>query len=86
MTQNPYPPSDLVHENTHDRHYAADILVIGGSIAGCWAALSARATGATVILAEKAQVGTAGVVAQAGGSGYYTRPGEEEYNLSLIHI
>ena len=33
MTQNPYPPSDLVHENTHDRHYAADILVIGGSIA-----------------------------------------------------
>jgi len=38
-----------------------------------------------VILAEKAQVGTAGVVAQAGGSGYYTRPGEEEYNRKLIH-
>lgn len=37
-----------------------DVLVIGGGLAGCWAALRAAATGARVILVEKAKVARSG--------------------------
>lgn len=80
-----YPSSNLVRPGSHDYEYSADILVIGGSVAGCWAALSARTAGASVILAEKGVVGEAGVVAKASGSACYTRPGETAYNDKLIH-
>lgn len=80
-----YPTSNLVRPGSHDHNYRADILVIGGSVAGCWAALSARKAGANVILAEKGVVGEAGVVAKASGSACYTRPGESAYNQKLIH-
>ncbi|MGO3743506.1 FAD-binding protein [Kerstersia sp.] len=80
-----YPSSNLIQPGSHDHEYRADILVIGGSVAGCWAALSARSAGASVILAEKGVVGEAGVVAKASGSACYTRPGETAYNDKLIH-
>lgn len=67
--------------NTFD----ADVLIIGGSIAGCWSALKARQQGATVILVEKDVVGRAGVVAQASGSGAYFIPGADAYNDKLTH-
>lgn len=38
----------------------ADVLVIGGGPAGCWAALTARAAGARVVLVDKGYVGTSG--------------------------
>lgn len=37
----------------HDR---ADVLVLGGGVAGCWAAISAAREGASVILVDKASV------------------------------
>ena len=43
----------------------ADVLVLGGGIAGCWAAISAARTGAKVILMEKGDVRRSG----AGGPG-----------------
>lgn len=42
-----------------------DVLVIGGGIAGCWAAISAARSGAKVVLMEKADVRRSG----AGGPG-----------------
>ncbi len=43
----------------------ADVCILGGGIAGCWAAISAARTGAKVILMEKADVRRSG----AGGPG-----------------
>ena len=53
----------------------ADVLVIGGGPAGCWAALAARETGATVILAEKGYVGTSGATAAGNSSIIDAAPG-----------
>ena len=55
-------------------HYAADVLVIGGGLAGCWAAIAAARAGAAVILAEKGHVGTSGVTATAGPGHWWVPP------------
>jgi succinate dehydrogenase/fumarate reductase flavoprotein subunit len=44
----------------------ADVLVIGGGLAGAWAALSAAERGARVVLVDKGYCGTSGVTATAG--------------------
>ncbi|MBI3376565.1 MAG: FAD-dependent oxidoreductase [Betaproteobacteria bacterium] len=48
-----------------ERDYEADVLVIGGGIAGVWAAIAAASTGAKVIVLEKAATERSG----AGGPG-----------------
>ena len=56
----PYPLKyDKVHEVT------ADVLILGGGIAGCWAAIAAAEKGARVALVEKGAIIRSG----AGGSG-----------------
>lgn len=44
----------------------ADVLVLGGGPAGCWAAVSAAAQGARVLLADKGFCGTSGATAPSG--------------------
>lgn len=48
-----------------EREVDADVLVLGGGIAGCWAAISAARTGAKVVLVEKG----ATIKSGSGGSG-----------------
>ena len=48
-----------------EKELEADVLVLGGGIAGCWAAISAARTGAKVVLLEKGDVKRSG----AGGPG-----------------
>ncbi len=55
-------------------HYSCDVLVIGGGLAGCWAAIGAARAGAKVILAEKGYVGTSGVTATAGPGHWWVPP------------
>ncbi|WEK03408.1 MAG: FAD-binding protein [Candidatus Devosia phytovorans] len=55
----------------------ADVLVIGGGPAGCWAALSALEAGAKVVLAEKGYVGTSGATAAGNSSIIYTAPASQ---------
>jgi succinate dehydrogenase/fumarate reductase flavoprotein subunit len=43
----------------------ADVLVVGGGPAGCWAAIAATEAGANVILVDKGRVGTSGATAAA---------------------
>ncbi|MBA4010303.1 MAG: oxidoreductase [Phenylobacterium sp.] len=52
----------------------ADVLVIGGGLAGCWTAAAAAQAGASVILAEKGYCGTSGVTATAGPSHWWVPP------------
>jgi succinate dehydrogenase/fumarate reductase flavoprotein subunit len=44
---------------------AADVLVVGGGPAGCWAAIAAMESGASVVLVDKGRVGTSGATAAA---------------------
>src|SRR6056297_3252341 len=48
-----------------EEHHEGDVLVLGGGIAGCMAAISAAEKGASVVLVEKGAVKRSG----AGGSG-----------------
>ncbi len=53
---------------------AAGVLVIGGGLAGTWAALTAAQHGADVILVDKGYCGTSGVTATAGVGHWYLPP------------
>jgi succinate dehydrogenase/fumarate reductase flavoprotein subunit len=54
--------------------YDADVLVLGGGPAGTWAAVSAAARGARVVLADKGFCGTSGATAAAGTGVWYVDP------------
>ncbi|GLH80022.1 oxidoreductase [Bradyrhizobium sp. SSBR45G] len=56
----------------------ADVLVIGGGMAGAWAAVSAARAGARVILADKGYCGTSGVTAAAGPGHWWVPPHARE--------
>lgn len=52
----------------------ADVLVIGGGMAGAWAAASAAREGASVVLVEKGYCGTSGVTAASGPGHWWVPP------------
>jgi succinate dehydrogenase/fumarate reductase flavoprotein subunit len=52
----------------------ADVLVIGGGPAGCWAAITAAENGASVVLVDKGYCGTSGATASAGTGVWYVEP------------
>ncbi|WP_379131228.1 FAD-dependent oxidoreductase [Paenibacillus sp. sgz500958] len=54
----------------------ADVLVIGGGPAGTWAALTAAAKGAKVVLADKGYCGSSGATAPSGTGVWYVKPEE----------
>src|SRR3978361_1969466 len=55
----------------------ADVLVLGGGPAGTWAAWSAAAQGAKVVLADKGYCGTSGATAPSGVGVWYVPPEPE---------
>jgi succinate dehydrogenase/fumarate reductase flavoprotein subunit len=60
----------------------AGVLVIGGGLAGAWAALSAAQQGADVILVDKGYCGTSGVTATAGVGHWYLPPEAREAEVA----
>lgn len=59
-----------------------DVLVIGGGLAGCWAALRAREMGARVVLMERGRVSRSGKSSFAGAGILYPQPQD---NLDQWH-
>jgi succinate dehydrogenase/fumarate reductase flavoprotein subunit len=55
-----------MNPSTKENRLEADVLVIGGGIAGCFAAIKAREQGAEVILVDKGFVGKSGQTPYAG--------------------
>jgi len=53
---------------------STDVLVIGGGMAGAWAALGAARAGAQVTLVEKGCCGTSGIAASAGPGHWWVPP------------
>jgi succinate dehydrogenase/fumarate reductase flavoprotein subunit len=51
-----------------------DVLIIGGGMAACWAAIGAARAGAAVVLVDKGFVGTSGVTATAGPGHWFVPP------------
>ncbi|HTH96629.1 MAG TPA: FAD-binding protein [Stellaceae bacterium] len=57
-----------------DAHHDVDVLVIGGGPAGTWAACTAAAGGASVVLADKGYCGSSGATAPSGTGVWYVSP------------
>ena len=71
-----------------DTDLETDVLVIGGSMAGAWAALTAADAGAKVLIVEKGWVGSAGVVAAATSAGYFVlpdNPKQRQWSIEMRH-
>jgi len=68
-------PSPKVSDDTLSLE--ADVLVLGGGPAGTWAAWSAAAQGAKVVLADKGYCGTSGATAPSGVGVWYVPPDPE---------
>lgn len=66
------------------RDLSADVLIIGGGLAGAWAAIGAAREGADVVLAEKGYVGTSGVTATAGPGHWWVPPDPPELRARAI--
>jgi succinate dehydrogenase/fumarate reductase flavoprotein subunit len=60
----------------------AGVLVIGGGLAGTWAALTAAQHGADVVLVDKGYCGTSGVTATAGVGHWYLPPEAREAEVA----
>jgi L-aspartate oxidase len=52
----------------------SDVLVIGGGMAGAWAATAAARAGVSVVLVDKGYCGTSGVTAAAGPGHWWVPP------------
>lgn len=59
-----------------------DVLVVGGGLAGTWAAWSAAEAGASVVLVDKGFCGTSGVTATAGVGHWWVPPAERRVAMA----
>lgn len=64
-------------------HLEADVLVLGGGPAGTWAAVSAAAKGARIVLADKGYCGTSGATAPSGTGVWYVPPDPEKREAAM---
>ncbi|MDH2403017.1 FAD-binding protein [Bradyrhizobium sp. SSUT18] len=64
----------MVSSSLEELSLTADVLIVGGGMAGAWAAASAAQAGAKVILADKGYCGTSGVTAAAGPGHWWVPP------------
>ncbi|OLS63714.1 FAD-dependent oxidoreductase [Pseudomonas putida] len=68
----------LFHNAPAPLQLDADVLVIGGGLAGTWAAVAAAREGAKVVLAEKGWCGSSGVTATAGPGHWWVPPEQRQ--------
>ncbi len=61
-----------------------DVLIVGGGMAGAWAAASAAQAGARVVLADKGYCGTSGVTAAAGPGHWWVPPDPSEARHAAV--
>lgn len=66
------------HDEPSPLKLETDVLVIGGGMAACWAAIAAARDGAAVALFDKGYVGASGVTATAGPGHWFVPPDPEK--------
>lgn len=74
----------MARSKHHMLDLTTDVLVIGGGLAGTWAASAARRAGASVILVDKGYCGTSGVTATAGPGHWWIPPDPPEFRDNAI--
>src|SRR6478735_170532 len=67
-------PEDATTGGREPLQIETDVLIVGGGMAACWAAISAARAGAKVVLVDKGYVGTSGVTATAGPGHWWVSP------------
>lgn len=67
-----------------DLTLSTDVLVVGGGMAGAWAASAAAREGASVILVDKGYCGTSGITASAGPGHWWAPPDPPEARRNAI--
>ena len=76
---------DRIADGEVDLQLSTDVLVIGGSLSGLWAAISAVQAGARVIVAEKGYAGTAGPIAAGSVGSYFIRPDDPAHRDVMVN-
>jgi succinate dehydrogenase/fumarate reductase flavoprotein subunit len=69
----------------YDKEFTADVLVIGGSLAGSWAGIAAHQSGAKVIVADKGYAGAAGPIAAGSVGAYFLKPDDPIQRDAMIN-
>ncbi|MCG6136534.1 MAG: FAD-binding protein [Nostoc sp. LLA-1] len=69
--------------NDTNQTLLSDVLVIGGGPAGTWAAWSAAASGARVVLVDKGYCGTSGCAAASGNGVWYVPPDADSREAAM---
>ena len=64
--------------------FSSDVLIVGGGLAGGWAAIAAAREGASVILVDKGYFGSSGVTATAGPGHWWCPPDPPEARREAI--
>ena len=65
--------------------YTTDVLVIGGGLAGCWAAIAATRQGSRALVVDKGFVGGSGCSVFAGGVVLYLTPDDDPADFVREH-
>ncbi|MDR2688949.1 MAG: FAD-binding protein, partial [Azoarcus sp.] len=82
---NPVNVGDRLAIGDYDLRLRTDVLVIGGSLAGTWAAIAAAREGANVILVDKGYAGASGSVAAGSVGAYFTKPDDPIQRDAMIN-
>lgn len=77
--------AERVASGDYDLELVADVLVIGGSIAGQWAAVAAVQEGASVILVDKGYAGASGPAAAGSVGAYYIKPDDPIQRDAMVN-
>ncbi|MBC9876592.1 FAD-binding protein [Bradyrhizobium sp. INPA01-394B] len=64
----------MISSSLEELSLTTDVLIVGGGMAGAWAATSAAEAGAKVVLVDKGYCGTSGVTAAAGPGHWWVPP------------
>lgn len=78
MTQSVMQGRKRMDDAFASARHVVDVLVVGGGPAGTWAAISAAARGAKVLLVDKGYCGTSGATAPSGTGVWYVPPTGDE--------
>ena len=78
-------PGQRIANGSYDIELTTDVLVIGGSLAGSWAAIGAAEQGASVIVAEKGYAGSAGPIAAGSVGAYFIKPDDPIQRETMVN-
>jgi succinate dehydrogenase/fumarate reductase flavoprotein subunit len=80
-----FSPGERLAEGLYDVELETDVLVIGGSLSGSWAAIAAVQEGASVIVAEKGYAGASGPIAAGSVGAYFIKPDDPIQRDAMVN-